>query len=150
MSSSCITTISNCANYSISRICLPDIYQGDNASLELTLLDKISNGIDLTSINSIEILLYGLDKSESLHFSWPDVTGDEEINIKQTGIGTSMMYDGVIRIFIPASYTTNLVSGDLYATIRIKRNSIVTGREDIITFSCFKIANIKYTKLNFQ
>jgi len=150
MSASCTTTVSSCGNYLVSRICIPNVYQGDNANIPLTLLDKAGNPLDLNTLNEIEVLIYGLDKDYSLQYTWPDTTGDETIDIIQTGTGTSMTDKGVISLYLPPEFTTNLVSGDLFATIRIKRDTAVTGREEIITFGCVIIGNIKYTELNFQ
>jgi hypothetical protein len=80
---SCTSTLSNCGNYSISRICLPDIYQGDSAILELTLLDRLGIPVDLNTLNSIIILLYGIDESYKLIYEWPDITSTNNITLLQ-------------------------------------------------------------------
>ena len=151
MSYSCINTISSCGNYSISRTCLPNIFQGDNGNIILTLLDKNGEPIDLNEITEIDILLYGLDKDYNLNYVWPDETGSEVITIIQEGEETSIINKGKLEFFIPSTFTEHLVSGDLYVAVRIRiKDTSMPGGESIITFNCINVANINYTELNFQ
>jgi hypothetical protein len=143
---SCTSTLSNCGNYSISRICLPDIYQGDSAILELTLLDRLGIPVDLNTLNSIIILLYGIDESYKLIYEWPDITSTNNITILQK----DNIDIGKISVIIPNDYTKNLVSGTLCGSIRMNLNSIITGEFNYsVTFPSVQFANIKYTEINF-
>jgi hypothetical protein len=151
MSSSCIVTISNCGSYQISRLCLPAIYQGDDEVLPFTLLDKAGQPLDLNLVDTIEILLYGLDARYSLDYLWPHVTPSEEITIEQSGEGTGLINKGKISTYVPNSYTTDLVAGDLYASVRITiTDTSLPNGTDIITFGCVKVADIKFTEINFK
>lgn len=151
--SSCYTTISSCGNYQISYLCLPQIYQGDDEYIGLTLLDKAGQPLDLSTVESIEIMVYGVDANYYLEYMCPSVTPYEEITILQSSEGKSLIDEGKIEFFVPSSFTTHLVCGDLYANIRIKApdtKSPLLGATDTITFPCIKIGDIKFTQLNFR
>jgi len=148
--STCTTVISTCGEYQIGRVCLPIIYQGDNGTVDLTLLDKAGNAIDLDTVSEIEAVLYGLDVDYKLEYNWPFNTGNEDITILQETVNDTIVNQGKIRLYIPTTFTKHLVSGNLNASIRITKydTSLPTG-EDIITFPCLNVAEIKYTEINF-
>lgn len=149
--SSCYVTISSCGEYKISTLCIPQIYQGDDGVIDLTLLDKTGQPLDLNDVNSIQMMVYGVNPDYYLEYMYPSVTPFEDITIVQSGEGTSLLDKGKISFFIPSTFTENLVSGDIYAGIRIITiDTSLPGGRDIITFNCIKIADAKYSKLNFR
>lgn len=151
MSISCLTTISSCGSYQVSRLCTPQIFQGEDGTIDLTLKDKAGQPIDLNNVTSIDIIIYGLDKTYYIEYEWPHITPYEHITILQTTLNNVIINKGKIRFIVPDTFTTHLVSGDLYSSIRIKNiNMSLPNGEETITFGCLKIADIKYTQLNFR
>ncbi len=145
----CLINKSTCSVYSITMPCLNTIYQGDSGIIQLTLLDDNNLPLDLNDIDSIELLIYGEDSSNSLLFKWPTDTHDEPITLLQSGEGTSMMNKGVISFVVPDNFTTDLIAGKLYSNISLSfvdtsyPNGIKT-----VSFPCMVIANIGYSNIN--
>lgn len=135
-------TQSTCKHTFAAVRCLNNIFQGENANIEILLADANRILLDLNEFNSIYVLLYDDSNTVVSDFSYPAVTGDFILDIKQQTIGDTIINRGKINLVLTPEMTSNMLSGNLYAEIKITSNT------DTYIIACLLVAKIKSSRIN--
>lgn len=128
--------------------CLIDIVQGSRAVIDIQLWAADATALDLSLLSAIQVFLMNEYNNVVGIFSNPELIGsdlDYELEILQTGTGSSIQNKGLVRLVLPASLTETIPSGRLFAQISITytpTTGSATGDEDTTILGCLTVANV--------
>jgi hypothetical protein len=161
---------SYCGQLGVSISCLETIYQDENKSIVLQLLNADGTLLDINSVNSIQIILFDTREMPIAKYYYPEyidpttyTSGEEpeidpykdpwvdglRIEILQTDIiDTNITYEepiilnkGKISFEITKEVSNYLMSGSVLVDIKIVLNNL-----EVIIIKCFQIGKIEKNK----
>lgn len=141
------TSISNCQTAAAAVDCLEVIYQGENKDIDILLSDSSGNLIDTDEIIELSIKIFD-DTGEVIStFSFPELTGEEEIVFLQYTDSVQIVNKGQVRIRLTSLMTSDMLPGGLYVSIKmILPDDEETGLTRTIIIGCLQIGKIRSSK----
>lgn len=139
---------SYCARVFAAVECLKNVYQGESVLFEILLADRERTLINLNDVDSIQVYLYDDRNVITEIFEYPVVTGnnltlgDHPLEIVQQTIDDTIVNRGRISITLTEEMTSNLLSGGIYAEIKLSM------LDDTYVIGCLLLGKIRISRIN--
>lgn len=128
--------------------CIPHLYQGTDYDFQIELYDTDGLPLDLSEYSGIHLHLY-TDSYTYGNFKWPYGEDDEDeyilpLEVLQYETTAGQEDIGIIAFNIPSSLSERFLTGSVYAEIKFKKDSKVTGGSPTYhTIGCLNIGTVR-------